>query len=190
MSRIRTSITSGWEWKLSSSNNKEVASSNKDLQSWQPASQFPSVIQLELLHLKAIPDPNIGENERLIQWVGECDWVYRCAFPSPSDVIAVSHIDLVFEGLDTFATVTLNGKVILESDNMFLPYRLDVKELLKGAGESNELSIVFESAVKKGVELENKYGERSTIMRDKKRMHMRKAQVRRVSCRNFCQFEG
>ncbi len=177
MSRTRTSLTSGWEWKLSSSNNKAAAESNKSLQNWQPASQFPSVIQLELLHLKAIPDPNIGENERLIQWVGESDWVYRCAFPSPADVSTVPHVDLVFEGLDTFATVTLNGKVILESDNMFLPYRVDVKGLLRGAGEANELSIVFESAVKKGGELERKFGERESMMRDKKRMHMRKAQV-------------
>lgn len=177
MSRSRTPLSSGWEWKLASSNNRAGAESNKSLQDWQPACQFPSVIQLELLHLKVISDPNIGENERLIQWVGECDWLYRCTFTSPSNLSAFKNSDLVFEGLDTFATVMLNGEAILESDNMFLPQRVDVKKCLKGPGEVNELSILFESAIKKGVQLEEKYGPRTSMMRDKKRMHARKAQV-------------
>jgi len=83
----------------------------------------------------------------------------------------------VFEGLDTFATVTLNGQEILKSNNMFLPARIDIKHLLKRAGEENVMEIVFESALKKGTELEKQYGERTSMMRDKRRMIMRKAQV-------------
>jgi beta-mannosidase len=86
---------------------------------------------------------------------------------------------LIFEGLDTFATVFLNGKEILKSENMFLPARVDVKALLKTPGEENELSILFESALRKGTELEEKFGTRASMMRDKRRMLMRKAQVSR-----------
>ena len=61
---------------------------------------------------------------------------------------------LVFEGLDTFATVFLNGTEILKSENMFLPHRVDITNLgiLKPVGGDNKLEIVFESAVKRGRE--------------------------------------
>jgi beta-mannosidase len=175
MSRTRFSLSSGWQWKLANANGNEHANKNTVLQHWQLASQFPSVIQLELLHTKQIPDPNIGENERLIQWVGEVDWVYRTSFRTPTHT--GQSAKLVFEGLDTFATVTLNGENILKSNNMFLPARIDIKHLLKRAGEENVLEIMFESALKKGTELEKEYGERTSMMRDKRRMQMRKAQV-------------
>jgi beta-mannosidase len=71
----------------------------------------------------------------------------------------------------------LNGKAIIKSENMFLPARVDVKEVLRNSGGKNELSILFESALRKGTELEEKFGVRESMMRDKRRMHMRKAQV-------------
>ena len=144
MSRSQFPLSSGWQWKLANANGNEHANKNTVLQDWQPASQFPSVIHLELLHIKQIPDPNIGENERLIQWVGEVDWVYRTSFPTPTHT--GQNAELVFEGLDTFATVTLNGQEILKSNNMFLPARIEIKHLLKPAGKENVVEIVFESA--------------------------------------------
>ena len=64
---------------------------------------------------------------------------------------------LKFEGLDTFASVYLNGKEVLESDNMFVEHRVDASGLLHEAGnegkEDNVLEIVFQSARKKGLEL-------------------------------------
>ena len=58
--------------------------------------------------------------KQAVQWVGESDWVYKCQF----EVETVERVsELVFEGLDTFATVYLNDVQILETDNMFLPYR-------------------------------------------------------------------
>jgi hypothetical protein len=101
--------------------------------------------------------------------------VYRTSFPTPTHT--GQNTELVFEGLDTFATATLNGQEILKSNNMFLPARIDIKHLLKGAGEENVMEIVFESALKMGTELEKQYGERTSMMRDKRRMIMRKAQV-------------
>jgi beta-mannosidase len=175
MSRSQIPLSSGWQWKLANANGNEHADKSTVLQDWQPASQFPSVIQLELLHTKQIPDPNIGENERLIQWVGEVDWIYRTSFHTPA--LTSQSAELVFDGLDTFATVSLNSEEILKSNNMFLPARIDIKHLLKRAGEENVLEIVFESALKKGTELEKQYGEKTSMMRDKRRMQMRKAQV-------------
>lgn len=140
-------------------------------------SSFPSVIQAELLSKKIIPDWKIEQNERLVQWVGEADWEYSAEFPTPTGLDSAQSMDLVFEGLDTFATVHLNDSEILKTDNMFVPYRVDVKSLLKPSGEKNQLTILFESSVKKGAELENEFGKGKSLFRSSKRLHVRKAQV-------------
>lgn len=132
---------------------------------------------MELLANGTIPDYNVGENERLIQWVGEADWIYCTSFPTPAVNQLGAALDIVFDGLDTFATITLNGTHILKTDNMFIPYRVDVKGYLRENGEQNELSILFESAVKKGAEFERTWGKKKSLFRDPKRNHIRKAQV-------------
>ena len=51
---------------------------------------------------------------------------------------------LVFDGLDTYATVYLNGKQILKANNMFRQWRVDVKKYLNPG--TNKLVVVFLSA--------------------------------------------
>jgi beta-mannosidase len=65
------------------------------------------------LAAKIIPDPFIGKNESLVQWVHSKDWIYTCEFPAEK-VKETEHVILSFEGLDTFATVALNGHEILK----------------------------------------------------------------------------
>lgn len=166
-----------WHWRAAPTTTVPQAA---PLTKWTPTTSFPSVIQMELLSQNLIPDFNIAENERQIQWVNAVDWEYSTSFPTPPDLLS-SHetaAELVFEGLDTIATVTLNGVEILKSDNMFVPARVDVREVLRGRGEEeNELVILFESVVRVAGEREVEFGERRSMMRDKKRMHVRKAQV-------------
>ncbi|KAK2867849.1 hypothetical protein FQN49_003412 [Arthroderma sp. PD_2] len=122
-----------------------------------PVSQFPTCIHLDLIHHGIIQDPFTGTTERRVQWVGERAWVYRTAFVAPhlgEDEKAV----LAFDGLDTYASVHLNGKEILESDNMFVPGRVDITTLLRGSNEqSNVLEITFDSAFTRGKEEQKKY---------------------------------
>jgi len=160
--RAKVPVASGWEWKLANTNNSKRVPSDPQLLEWTPASQFPSVIQLELLHTGQIPDPNIGENERLSQWVGECDWKYRCSFPTPAEASRYPTTEIVFEGLDTFAVVTLNGKEILKYDNMYIPARIDAKNLLKDSSHDgdNEIVISFDSALKRGTDRKSVVRER------------------------------
>ncbi len=61
--------------------------------------------------------------------------------------LAHDHVDLVFEGLDTFADVYLNEQAILHADNMFRRWRIPVKAVLKPG--PNTLRVVFQSAVEK-----------------------------------------
>lgn len=107
-----------------------------------PVAQFPTNVHLDLIHNKIIPDPFIGKNENDVQWVGEKAWIYRTTFALPH--IEGRNAVLAFDGLDTYATVRLNGHQILETENMFIPERVDVTKSLKSQGE-NVLEITFDS---------------------------------------------
>jgi beta-mannosidase len=105
--------------------------------------EVPGSIHTDLLAAGLIPDPFADDNERLVAWIGSTDWRYRTTFDWARD--QESHTDLVFHGLDTVATVTLNGSVILESRNQHRTYRVPVRPfLVEGA---NELVVVFEAPV-------------------------------------------
>lgn len=47
------------------------------------------------------------------------------------DVLSREYIWLVFHGLDTVATITLNKQTLGDVNNMFVRYRYDVKAILK-----------------------------------------------------------
>lgn len=140
---------------------------------WLPA-RVPGTIHQDLLAAERIPDPFWGLNERAVQWVGEADWLYRCALDVSAELLDAPLIDLCCDGLDTFATVLLNGAPVLSSDNMFLPQRVAVKQRLR-AGR-NELAIVFESALRRGKALEAEHGAGIVWNTDASRVHVRKAQ--------------
>lgn len=70
-------------------------------------------IHLDLMAAGFIPDPYLGMNEAKVQWVHDGDWVYETSFEHPH--LKEGQIcELVFEGLDTFVTVNLNGQTVLE----------------------------------------------------------------------------
>ncbi len=103
----------------------------------------PGLVHTDLLDAGLIPDPFLDRNEHLVTWIGSTDWEYRTAFDWTPD--GHDRHDLVFEGLDTVATVTLNGSVVAETRNQHRTYRLDVDALLR-EGE-NELVVHFGSPV-------------------------------------------
>src|SRR5260370_29575091 len=132
------------------------------------------VVQLDLMAAGRIPDPFYGLNENEVQWVGERDWLYRCAFEVSREALDQAQLDLCFDGLDTYATVWLNGEQILASDNMFVPQRAPVKDRLR-AGR-NELRLLFESALRRGKEIEARLGKLPCLNGDSSRLYVRKAQ--------------
>ncbi|KIX03026.1 uncharacterized protein Z518_06576 [Rhinocladiella mackenziei CBS 650.93] len=146
MAVITTQLSSGWKVKQTDDDSSNA---------WLPVSKVPTSIHQDLLDNGKIPDPFVDMNELSVRWIAEKSWTYRTTFPSPTNVHSRARTDLVFKGLDTFATVTLNGKRILQTDNMFLEYRVDITGLLNSTsnGSSNELKIVFDSALLRGREL-------------------------------------
>lgn len=171
---LKLPIETGWQFK----------EATKDDEAFLAVSQFPTNVHLDLLAHDVIPDPHMGKNELDIKWVGETDWVYKTTFTCPDDAPSESKTALVFEGLDTCATVELNGKTILKSDNMFTPYRVEVTDLVK-KGSNNELVITFESASRQGWKRIGEHPDHKYICwnGDNSRLAIRKAQyhwVRRI----------
>lgn len=145
---------------------------------FRPVESVPTEIFLDLLAHKLIADPFPGKNELDVQWVGEEDWIYRVVFATPTKP---GRTDIVFEGLDTYAVVTLNGEVILSTDNMFTPYRVDITDRLRKDAD-NELSILFESAFLHGkkVREEHKDFYWGSWNGDESRLAVRKSQYHYV----------
>ena len=112
---------------------------------WLPAA-VPGGVHTDLLALDLIPDPFVGDNERHVAWVAERDWEYRRAFRVPAELRTQERVVLVCDGLDTLATVSLNGQVLGETANMFRQFRWDVTGRLVDG--DNELLVAFRSPVR------------------------------------------
>jgi beta-mannosidase len=111
---------------------------------WWPAT-VPGGVHTDLLALGRISDPFAGDNETRVRWVAEADWEYRRLFAVDPALLDTPQVWLACDGLDTLATVSLNGQTLGQTDNMYRQYRWDVKPLLQ-PGE-NELVIAFASPV-------------------------------------------
>ena len=144
--------------------------------------EVPGCVHLDLLAAGLIPDPFLDTNEQATAWIGRVDWCYRTAFDwvstSGSDEIGGDRnggdqndgdqndgdqnddveIDLVALGLDTVATIELNGDTIAHVQNMHRSYRFPVARALRRG--HNELAITFEAGVTAAQRLSAELGPR------------------------------
>ncbi len=137
---------------------------------WLPA-KVPGTVHLDLMNSKVIPDPYKDENEKKVQWIENEDWDYQAAFTVSTQELENDNIDLVFNGLDTFSEIYLNGKLLKKTDNMFRKWNIPVKQYLKAG--INTVHINFKSAVNTGKELAKKV---PFTMPESPRSFVRKAQ--------------
>ncbi len=110
---------------------------------WIKVRDMPTNVHVDLLHNGIISDPFIGKKENECQWVGEKIWVYRSTFPTPT-IGSGEQAVLAFDGLDTYATVVLNGQEVLKTKDMFIPERVALTKILRSE-EENILEITFDS---------------------------------------------
>ncbi len=134
--------------------NSEKWSFKKTTDSNWLSAKIPGTVHTDLLSSKVIPDPFFGTNEKQLQWIENEDWEYQTTFSISKLELANQNCILQFDGLDTYAEVFLNGNKILDADNMFRTWKVEVKSKLK-LGQNN-LRIVFASAVKIGKEAAKK----------------------------------
>ncbi|MDM8528354.1 glycoside hydrolase family 2 protein [Anaerolineales bacterium HSG24] len=109
------------------------------------AATVPGCVHLDLLAAEKIPDPYYRDNELKTMWVGETDWLYRRQFTVSAEFLEHDRVLLRCEGLDTIATIRLNGQEIGQTDNMFRSWEFDLKSVLL-VGE-NEIEILFSAPV-------------------------------------------
>jgi len=100
--------------------------------------KVPGDVHLDLIEAGEGPDPYFGLNADLWRWVEEKDWWYRLDFRMPK-ILSGERAFLVFEGIDTFATVFLNGQKIAENSNMFTPIEVDITKI--ASQEENRLAV-------------------------------------------------
>ena len=112
---------------------------------WRSA-QVPGCVHLDLRRAGLIPDPFWSNNERDLQWIEARDWEYRCVFNVTRETMAEQVVELVADGLDTVAKLSVNGHAIASTANMFTASRWPVRPRLR-AGR-NELRVLFTSALR------------------------------------------
>jgi beta-mannosidase len=118
--------------------------------------KVPGTVQTDLLLNNKIPQPFYRDNEKKYQWIDKENWNYSTHFNIDSIAYSSDRIFLDFKGLDTYATVLLNGNRILDADNFYRSWRIGAKKYLR-VGENN-LEIQFQSPIKKGLEKLNLLG--------------------------------
>ena len=94
---------------------------------WLPAN-IPGSVHTDLMASGRIPDPFAADNEKRVQWIAESGWVYRASFTCTDELLSEEKVFLVCDGLDTLATVVLNGHELGHTDNMFRRYQWEIKQ--------------------------------------------------------------
>ncbi|WP_406006224.1 glycoside hydrolase family 2 protein [Streptomyces sp. NBC_00637] len=112
----------------------------------------PGCVHTDLLAAGVIPDPFLGLGEKEVAWVGRREWTYERELPAvPS---GHEQSDLVFDGLDTVAEITLDGRLLGRVRNMHRSYRFDV------TGLQGSLAVRFVSAYAEADAVRGTVGER------------------------------
>ncbi len=164
-------LNKNWIFSLAESSSIEAVA-NKNI---EPGKQFaasvPGTIHTDLLNNKLIEDPFYSDNELKMDWISQSDWIYQTTFDFNGS--AINNFDLVFEGLDTVCEIYLNELKLGNTDNMFLTYSYNVKNILKR--KNNLLKVIINSPVRYANQQEKKYGKLPVAL-NSSRVYIRKAQ--------------
>ncbi|MET3804081.1 beta-mannosidase [Nakamurella sp. UYEF19] len=134
----RQELVTGWELRLAGAN---PAIRPPAIPAAIPAS-VPGCVHTDLLVAGLIPDPYLDENELTLDWIGHQQWSYRTTFTYSPD--GADQVELVCDGLDTVATVLVNGLEVGRFANQHRSYRIPIAGTLQTG--DNEIEIVFDSA--------------------------------------------
>lgn len=117
---------------------------DQDKSRWLPA-QVPGDVHLDLKKAGIISDPFYGIESDHCTWIEEKDWWYRTTFSLPefAQMKKRHRVYILFNGLDTFATIYLNGEKIDSHHNMFTPLKIDITDKIKNEG--NDLRVCLGS---------------------------------------------
>lgn len=167
----KVELQGSW-WVRAIDKYRTLPTSERSVTRWMEGA-VPGTVHTDLLANEKIPDPFYRMNENDVQWIDMQQWLYRKQLDVPADFLKERRIDLVAEGLDTYAEIRINNKRVGETANMFVEYRLDVKRYLR-AGK-NTIEVLFDSPSIRSKKLERKHG-RLQVALEPHRVYVRKPQ--------------
>ena len=136
------------DWRITDFSPGEGAQLNAfavdfDDSNWLPA-VAPGDVHSTLLAAGRIEDPFYDQNETKCAWIEEREWWYRTTITPPAEsLVPGERYELAFDGLDTYATLWLNGEPLGRARNMFHAQVFDVTDRI-AAGEANTIAICFD----------------------------------------------
>ena len=101
----------------------------------------PGCVHTDLIKCGQIDNIYWRDNNDKYQWIENENFTYTCVFDAEESEYAT----LVFEGLDTYCEIYLNGEHIGGARNMFVPHEYFVGGKLKA--KDNELRVAFRSPI-------------------------------------------
>lgn len=132
----------------------------------------PGTVQGDLVDIGILPHPYVGTNEKLFKRLERKSWLYIKKFDMDEIKYNLKY-DMVFAGIDTLSNIYLNDQLIGTTEDMFLEYRFNVKDILK-KGE-NVLRVEIRSPIREPRILERDYG-KLAASDESSRSYIRKAQ--------------
>jgi len=139
----RHTLTDGWRLTAVSGLEHIPADLKERLADTGVEARTPGCVHTDLIAAGLMPDPFIGLNDQEQAWIGRVDWCYENSIEVTNAMLNAGRLDLMCEGLDTIAEVSVNGELIGASESMFIPLRIGLRDVAK-PGE-NLLKITFRS---------------------------------------------
>lgn len=117
--------------------------------------EVPGCVLSDLVRAQLAPPPYEGTHERDVQWVEDSTWWYQTSFDLPSEWSSVGHGHLTLDGLDTYATVSVNGQEVLRADNA---HRTWTSDAFKLRPHGNFLVVRFDPVAQRGLAAMQTFG--------------------------------
>lgn len=117
----------------------------------------PGNIAVDLVREKIINDPYFGKNSIDSYRWERTDFTYSTSFITPELGIN-ERLELFFEGIDTAATIWLDGRKIAFAENMFIPHAIDITETVKNGKSIHELSVEIHNIIDYSAQRVKKWG--------------------------------
>jgi beta-mannosidase len=102
-------------------------------------------VQEAFLNAGELPDPFVGKNEDLYQWMENHQWQLTSRFELDEATFNREFIEMNFFNVDTYAKIFLNDSLIGKTNNAFRPYNFDIKKFAKIG--TNHVKVIFTSPV-------------------------------------------
>lgn len=152
--RTTLDLAGRWSWTVEPDGPTPVPPEAVPLLGRAIDAEVPGAVHTDLLASGLIPDPLMDSNEDSVGWVSRCDWRLRREFGAVTDA---ERIDLVFDGVDTVAVISVNGQQVGATRNMHRSPRFDITDL---AADTNTVELLFTSAYTEAEEWERTLGAR------------------------------